>query len=136
MIDGAEESARQRSAPDDAGLVGTARLERPDARRGPVERPAPHVVLLVTLRLGRIGGCRDLLPAIARRAMQLDAEMAVIERRIAQPVATVLEREGDVIAQEIDPRDLPLSCLARDREQTFAGRNEKRVTHHQPPDRA
>src|SRR5207245_6790457 len=106
MIDGAEESARQRSAPDDAGLVGTACLERPDARRGPVQRPAPHVVLLVALRLGRIGGCRDLLPAIARRAVQFCGAMALVERRIAQSVAAVLEREGDVVAQGLDPRGL------------------------------
>ena len=35
--------------------------------------------------------------------------MAVIERRIAAPVAAVGQREGDVVAQEIDGRDLPLS---------------------------
>src|SRR5262249_56657091 len=36
VIDRAEEPARQRSAPNDAGFIGTARLERPDARRAPI----------------------------------------------------------------------------------------------------
>ena len=63
--------------------------------------------------------------------------MAVIERGIAAPVARVGEREGDIVAEEIDARDLPLPCgLARDREQAFAGRNEQRVAHRQPPDSA
>src|SRR5262245_47799993 len=125
----AEEPARQRSAPDDAGLVAAAGLERPDARRAPTDRPAPHVVLLVALRFGRIGRRSDLLPPVRGRAVQLDTEMTVVECRITPPVATVAEREGDIVSQKLDPRDLPLLRLARDREQTFAGRNEKRIAH-------
>ena len=102
VIGRAEQAARQRAAPDDAGLVGAAGRERPDARRAPVERPAPHVVLLVAFRLRRIGGSGDLLPAVRGRAVQLDAEVAMIERRIAPPVAPVGQREGDVVAEEID----------------------------------
>src|SRR5262249_57120570 len=90
MIDRAEEPTGERSAPDDASFIGTAGLERPDARRVPIERPAPHIVLLIALGLGRIGGRGDLLPAVARRAGQLDAEKAVIERGVAQPVAGIL----------------------------------------------
>src|SRR5262245_24053608 len=125
----AEEPARQRSAPDDAGLVAAAGLERPDARRAPTDRPAPHVVLLVALRFGRIGRRSDLLPSIRCRAVKLDAEMTVVECRITPPVATVAEREGDIVSQKFDPRDLPLLRLARDRQQTFAGRNENRIAH-------
>src|SRR5215472_5176323 len=129
VIARAEEPARQRSTPDDAGLVAATGLERPDACRAPIERPAPHVVLLVALRFGRIGRRSDLLPPVRRGTVKLDAEMTVVERRITPPVATVAEREGDVVAQKVDLRDLPLLRLARDREQTFAGRNEKRVAH-------
>src|SRR5438876_10241619 len=68
MIGGAKKSARQRPAPDDAGLVGAAGRERPDACRAPIDRPPPHVVLLVAVGLGRISGSGDLLPAGCRRA--------------------------------------------------------------------
>src|SRR5262245_4057886 len=34
-----EKPARQSPTPDDTGLVDTARGERPDARRAPIERP-------------------------------------------------------------------------------------------------
>src|SRR5512132_482149 len=87
VIRRAEETARNGSAPDHAGLVETAGLERPNAYRAPRERPAPHVVLLVAFRLGRIRGRRDLLPTRRCRAVQLDAEMAVIESGIMPPVA-------------------------------------------------
>src|SRR5262249_60198584 len=89
-----EKPARQRSTPEDAGLVAAAGLERPDARRAPIERPAPHVVLLVAVRFRRIGRHRNLLPPVSRRAVKLDAEMTVVERRVTPPVATVAEREG------------------------------------------
>src|SRR5262249_50843428 len=102
----------------------------------PIERPAPHVVLLVALRLRRIDRRSDLLPTVARRAVKLDAEVPVVERRITTAVAAVGQRDGDIVTQEIDRCDLPLPPSARDREQTFARRNEKRVTHHHPPDRA
>ena len=93
-------------------------------------------MLFVTLRLGRIGGHGDLLPTVPLGAVELDAEVAVVERRVADAVAAVRQGEGDIVAQEIGRRDLPLLRFARDREQTFARRYEKRVTHHQPPDRA
>src|SRR5215469_13783678 len=83
------------SAPNDAGLVATAGLERPDACRAPIERPAPHIVLLVALRFGRIGRHSNFLPSVRCRAVKLDAKMTVIERCIAPPVATVAQREGD-----------------------------------------
>jgi hypothetical protein len=34
--------------------------------------------------------------------------MSVVERRIGAPVATVGEREADIVAEEIDTLDLPL----------------------------
>src|SRR5262249_37330068 len=97
--------------------------------RAPIERPAPHVVLLVAVWFRRIGGRSDLLPPLSRRAGKLDAEMTLVERRGTPPVATVAEREGDVVPQKLDPPELPLLRLARDREQAFAGGNEKRAAH-------
>src|SRR5215831_6136152 len=88
VIARAEEPARQRSTPDDAGLVAATGLERPDACRAPIERPAPHVVLLVALRFGRIGRRSDLLPPVRGRAVKLDAEMTVVECRITAAVAS------------------------------------------------
>src|SRR5439155_19484640 len=107
----AEQPARQRSTPDDAGLVAAAGLERPNACRAPIERPAPHVMLLVAVGLGRIGRRSDLLPPVRRGAVKLDAEITVVERRITPSVATVAEREGDIVAQKLDRRDLPLLRL-------------------------
>src|SRR6516165_10389084 len=104
----AEEPARQRSTPNDAGLVAAAGLERPDARRAPIERPAPHVMLFVAVGFRRIGRRSDLLPPVRRRTVKLDAEMTVVECRIAPPVATVAQREGDIVAEKLDRRDLPL----------------------------
>src|SRR5581483_9585078 len=46
VIAGAEKPAGERAAPDHAGLVAPAGGERPDARRAPIERSSPHVVLL------------------------------------------------------------------------------------------
>src|ERR1700758_3709967 len=80
-IAGAEEPARQRPTPNDAGLVAATGLERPDACRAPIQRPAPHVVLLVTVGFGRIARRSDLLPPVRCRAVKLDAEMTVVECR-------------------------------------------------------
>src|SRR6516164_11481743 len=66
-----EEPAGERAAPDDAGLIPAAGCERPDARRAPVEGPAPRVVLLVALGLPRIDRHGDLFPAFAVRAVNL-----------------------------------------------------------------
>src|SRR5258708_39322378 len=76
-----KQPARQRAAPDDTRLVGAARLQRPDARRAPCERPAPAIVLFEALRLRRVGRGRNLLPTFLGRAVHLYAEKAVIERR-------------------------------------------------------
>src|SRR5262249_13126334 len=112
----AEEPARQRSAPNDAGLVPATGLERPNACRAPIERPAPDIVLFVALRFGRIGRRSDLLPPVVGRPMERDAEMAGVECRITPPVATVVQRKGEVASKNLDRRDLPLPRLARDRE--------------------
>src|SRR5262249_2546948 len=58
-----EQAAWKRPAPNDALLVTTAGRERPDFGGAPIHRPTPHVDLLVTFGLGRIGGRRDLFPA-------------------------------------------------------------------------
>src|ERR1700734_609054 len=76
VIARAKQAAGQRAAPEDARLVGAARLQRPDARRAPRERTAPHIVLLHAFGLLRVGGGGDLLPPGRRRAVHLDAEGA------------------------------------------------------------
>jgi hypothetical protein len=66
--------------------------------------------------------------------VKLDAEMAVIERRVMPAVALVAQRERDVVAEEIDARDLPSALrraapIAGELEQALAGRDEKGVAH-------
>jgi hypothetical protein len=68
--------------------------------------------------------------------MQLDSEMPMIERRIAPPVPSVNQREGNVVAEEIDPSDLPLTCSAHHRKQALTSGYEQCVAHRQPPDSA
>src|SRR5580693_3090026 len=136
VVDRAEEAAGQGSTPDGSGLVGAAGRQCPDSRRAPVERTAPHVKLLVALRLGRVDGSGDLLPTVSRRTVKLDPEVTMVQRRILQPVASVGQRERDIVAEKIDFRDLPAAAVARYREQSLAGRNQKPVAHHYPPERA
>jgi len=68
--------------------------------------------------------------------VDFDAEVTVIESRIMTPVTSVGQRDGDVISEKIDGRDLPISRVAANVEKSFAGRNEKLVAHLQAPDRA
>src|SRR5262249_5600825 len=124
-----EQAAWKRPAPNDALLVTTAGRERPDFGGAPIHRPTPHVDLLVTFGLRRIGGRRDLFPARRGRAVQLDPEVAVIERRIVTSVARIGQRERDIVAKEVDAGDIPGRSLALDREQAFAGGDQKRVVH-------
>src|SRR5262249_19274779 len=86
-----EARPRERSTPKAAGLVAATGLECPNACRAPIERPAPHVVLLVAVRFGRIGRRSDLLPPVRGRAVKLDAEMTVVECRITAAVAPVAQ---------------------------------------------
>src|SRR6516165_7140307 len=102
-----EEATGQRSAPDDARLIGVACGERPDAGRAPVDRAPPHILFFVTLGLRRIDRHCDLLPAVSVRAMELHPEMSVIERRVMPAVARIGERERDIVAKEIDCADFP-----------------------------
>src|SRR5215471_18936023 len=136
MIARAEEPARQRSTPTDAGFVAATGLERPDACRAPIERPAPHVVLLVALRFGRIGRRSDLLPPVRGRAVKLDAEMTVVECRIAPPVAMVAQRQGDIVPQ--NSTAVIAHCFALRATVNRPLRVETRSVSliHQPPDRA
>src|SRR3974377_2538223 len=63
LISRAEKAARERSAPNDARFVDAARLQRPNASRTPIQRPPPHIVLLIPLRLRRIRRGGTLFPA-------------------------------------------------------------------------
>src|SRR5262249_55447039 len=118
----AKQPAGQCSTPDDARLVGAAGRERPDASSGPVYRPPPHVLFLVAFRFRGISWGCDFLPAITFRAVKLHPEMSVVESCIGSAVAPITQRESDVVAEEVDGRDSPLSRLARDCEQAFARR--------------
>src|SRR5262249_33576146 len=101
MVGRAKQPARQRAAPDDTGLVGTAGLQRPDARRAPCERAAPHIVLFETLGLRRIGRSRNLFPPLWRRTVHLDAEVTVVERHKVVAASGIRQRETDIVAQEV-----------------------------------
>jgi len=49
--------------------------------------------------------------------VQLDAEVAVVERGLARPVARISEGQGNVVAEEVGARDAPpASILSVDRE--------------------
>ena len=89
----AEQPARHGAAPDDARLVAPARFKRPDQLRGPVHRLAPAVKVIEPFGLCRIGGRGDFLPRLAALVapVQLDAEMAMIERRIVRAVTRVMQ---------------------------------------------
>src|SRR5216683_2371213 len=136
MIDRAKQAAWQRAAPDDARFVGTAGLQRPDARRAPRERSAPHVIFFEALWLWRVGGGRNLFPIRRRRAMQFDAEVTMIERHKVAAATLIRQRKTDIVAQEVHLRDVPVSVLACDLEQPLASRDEDGVIHGQPPDKA
>src|SRR5262245_36658677 len=112
MISGAEQAAWQCATPDGAGLVSAASRQRPDLRGGPFELAAPHVLLFVAFGFRRISRGRDLLPAIGGRAVQLDAEIAVVERRVALAVARIGQRERHIVTQEIDAGNVPVSAVA------------------------
>src|SRR5450755_1850422 len=119
VIGRAEQAARLRAAPDHARLVGAARRERPDARRTPGQRTVPHVILFEPLGLGRVGRCSNLLPPHSRRAMQFDAKVAMIKRSIMTAVSGVGQREGDIVAKEVDTPNIPFAVLANDPEQSL-----------------
>jgi hypothetical protein len=131
-----EEPAGERATPDDARLIAAAGCECPDTRRAPIDGPAPHIVFLVTLGLGRIDRHGDLFPSLPVRAVKLHSEMTVIERGVMAAVARVAQRKRDIVAEEIDGLDVPFAIWARHREQTFTGRNKKLVAHDQPPESA
>ena len=99
-----------------------ARLKRPNQLRGPVHRLAPAIDVIEPLGFCRIGGRGDFLPRLAAlvAAMQLDAEMAVIERRIIRAVTRIMERQGHVVANEIAIGNAPAAPAALDREQALA----------------
>src|SRR5262249_14500369 len=136
IVSRAKQTARQRAAPNDPRLVGAAYLQRPDARGTPRQRPAPRIVFFEAFRLRRIGRSCNLLPTGCGRAVHLDAEMAVIERRKVTAAARIRQREGDVVAEEIRLVDVPASVAAHDPEQPLPCRNQYRVVHGQPPDKA
>src|SRR5258708_7950901 len=136
MVGQRKRAPGRRAAPEASGLAGAARLQRPDARRAPGERPAPGVVLFEALRLRRVGRGGNLLPTLCGRAVHLDAEMAVIERRKVTAASRVRHCERYVVAEEVCLLDLPAAVAAHDPKQPFACRNQYSVAHGQPPDNA
>src|SRR3990170_3945907 len=96
----AEQPARHGAAPDHPRLIRPACLERPDQLRRPVYRLAPAIKINEPYGLFRIGGRGDFLPGLSAlvAAMQLDAEMAVVERRIVRAVTRIMQGERHIVA--------------------------------------
>ena len=95
---GAEQPARDRAAPQHARLVGVARLDRPAELRRPHDLALRHRVdVLDALGLGRVLGRRDLVPRVAAvvAAVEVHAEVPVVERRVDGAVARIAHGVGD-----------------------------------------
>ncbi len=116
----AEQAGRQRAGPQPTGLSGAAGLERPnlEQRRG-------------TGGIGREGGRFEFGPrlAVVVRAMQLGAEMTVLEHGIERAIARIVQRGGDRDAREASARDAPAAVLAHELQQAFAGRDQHTLGH-------
>ncbi len=98
---------------------------------------APAVPIDEPLGLLRIGGRRDFLPAAVLRAVQLDAEVTVVEDGVVKPAPAVAEREGDVVAQEVGRGDAPLAALTLEPNRPFRVETLSRsLIGAYPPDKA
>ena len=105
-----EQRARNRAAPEPAGLIGTSRLQ------------AEQVGHAGTIGVGlgkRRGG--NFLPALAAiaRALQLDAEMPECLRGIQRAVARIGEQHGDRITEKTRADNRPFATPPLQFEQTF-----------------
>src|SRR5690606_1290768 len=125
---GAEQAARDRAAPDAIALVPAAGLERPDLEQSPRHRLAERVELL-GLALGPLGVLRrrDLGPrgALVVRAVELDAEVAVVQR---DEPAVGWQEHRHRRGAEVQTFDAPVAArVAADFEQTLAGPDEEAV---------
>ena len=131
-----KEAARDRPAPQRARLGAAGRFERPDFFELPASRSPLHGIK-IDRAFGGLGIDRNahLVPGRARvgGAMELDAEVAVVERGVNGPVARVGQRHRHVVPQERRAGDLPTRAVALDREQSFASSNEKSREHRRPP---
>src|SRR5690606_29615439 len=89
----------------------------------------------VAARRGRVGRGGGFLPGGARvvRPVQLDAEMAEVERGVELPVARVAEHGAHGIAEERDAGHAPVAIVADQVEQPLAGGDEQAALHRPYP---
>ena len=134
-----EEAARQRAGPEHTGLRREPRRQAPEADEAPGDLAAHEVLLHVTLGRRGIGGHAEFLPggAAIPGAVQLGAEVAVVQGRVPGAVTGILHGQGDVVPQKghrVEVPDAPRrpSC----REEPLAGGYEQLVGHGHPPDKA
>src|SRR5690348_15945105 len=94
----------------------------------------------VAFRHGRIRWNRNFGPCFSAisRAMEFDPEVAVIEGSKKIPVAWVLHRQRNVVADKRPANDRPLGSTAINRKQTLPGCNITTSSHDEnyPPDKA
>ena len=92
----------------------------------PVHGLAPAIEVHQCFRLLRIGRRGDFLPLLFAlvAAVQLDAEVAMVEGGIISAIARVAQREGDIVAEEMGrPSPAQPRLPFADFEQSLAGRN-------------
>ena len=131
---GTEQPARQGAAPDHAGLVRAAGRERPDQLQRPLGRRAFHRRLRrVAFGLVGILRRRHLVPrgAAVRRSLQLDAEVAVVQRGEQVAVPRVVHRQRDVVTEKTGAGDVPPVGAALEREQALARGDMAARAHEQ-----
>jgi hypothetical protein len=119
-----EKPAGARAAPQPA-LGGGVDLQRPDALQRPVALAAPHVDVDEAFGLGRVLRHADLAPraTLIVGAVELDAEVAVVQHRVPRAVARIGRRQRHVVADEVGTRDVRAIAGAVDHEQALAGRD-------------
>ena len=120
MVARAEEPAGYRAAPQEAVLFGASGFERKDINQGVGNILAPAVTVDGALGLRRIGRRGDFRPAAVFAAVQLGAEMSVVERGVSVSAAPVVESERDVVAEKVDAGDAPVAFGAFGLKQPFA----------------
>jgi hypothetical protein len=123
-IVGAEQTGRKRTGPQPAGLVRATGFERPDLKQ--------HGLASSIGRKCRRWQFDPGFPVVVR-AMQLAAEMPVLEHGVNCAVAFVMKRRSHRNAGKICPRDRPFPVFAHKRDDALSGRYQHPLSHAQPP---
>ena len=135
-VDGPEQAAGDRAAPQLAGSVGVAVLERPQQLHGPRPRFLRHRRHVGSIgRAWRVRRCGDLGPRPTRLpAPHVRSEMARAECRVHGTVA-IDHGRGHRFAEERHVGDRPRRPRPFQCEQPLARPHQQR-SHHQPPESA